>query len=87
MASAIRLPIAASCVRTVASRLSSSTAVVPSGTSISRVNSASYFATTAATSGSGVTVAVSMARNCGHQVVTRRPSCSFTEMVTSITVT
>jgi hypothetical protein len=45
------------------------------------------FATTAATSGSGVTVAVSMTRNCGHQVVTRRPSCCFTSMVISIAVT
>ena len=60
MASAIRSPIAASRVRTVAVRLSSSTAVVPIGWSSARLSNCSYPATTAATSGSGVTVAVSM---------------------------
>src|SRR5438876_4314704 len=68
IASATRLPIAASRVRTVAVRLSSATAVVPSASSSSLPSSPSYFATTAATSGSGFTVAVSMMRNCGHQV-------------------
>src|SRR5262249_32639162 len=44
-----RLPMAASRVRTVAVRLSSTTAVVPSAASISLLSSPSYFATTAAT--------------------------------------
>ena len=48
---------------------------------------ASNSATTAATSGSGVTVAVSMMRNCGHHVTSRRPSPRVTSMVTSISVT
>ena len=87
MASAIRLPMAASCVRTVPTRLSSSTAVVPIGRSICLLRSSSNLPTTAATSGSGVTAAVSMTRNCGHQVVTRRPSCCFTSMAISIAVT
>ena len=79
--------MAASRVRTVAVRLSSSTAVVPSGASSSLLSSSSNLATTAATSGSGVTVAVSMTRNCGHQVTLRRPFSSLTSMATSIAVT
>ena len=46
-ASAMRLPIAASRVRTVALRLSSSVVVVPSGTSSSRLNTCSKSPTTA----------------------------------------
>ena len=63
--------MAASRPRTVALRLSSSTEVVPSGTSISWLSSCSSLATAAATSGSGVTVAVSTTRNCGHQATSR----------------
>ena len=44
-------------------------------------------ATAAATSGSGVTVAVSTMRNCGHHFTSRRPSTSDTSMLTSISVT
>src|SRR5262245_58389454 len=58
IASATRLPIAASRVRTVAVRLSSATAVVPSAASSSLLSSPSYLATTAATSGSGVVSSV-----------------------------
>src|SRR5262249_53504875 len=86
--SATRLPMAASRVRTVAVRLSRATAVVPSAASSSLLlSSPSYEATTAATSGSGVTVAVSMMRNCGHQITLRRPPSSLTLMATSIAVT
>src|SRR5262245_31209617 len=53
IASATRLPMAASRVRTVAVRLSSATAVVPSAALSSLLSSPSYLATTAATSGSG----------------------------------
>ena len=87
MASATRLPIAASRPRTVALRLSSSTAVVVSGTFIWTSSSRWKPATVAAISGSGVTVAVSITRNCGHQAMLRLlPSC-FTSMCRSITVT
>src|SRR5262249_40952574 len=86
-ASATRLPMAASRVRTVAVRLSSATAVVPSAALSSLLSSPSYLATTAATSGSGVTVAVSMMRNCGHHVTLRRPFSSLTLMATSMAVT
>jgi len=79
--------MAASRVRTVAVRLSIATAVVPSAASSSLLSSPSYSATTAATSGSGVTVAVSMMRNCGHQVTLRRPFSSLTVMTTSMAVT
>src|SRR5215813_7441820 len=76
IASAMRLPMAASRVRTVAARLSSSTAVVPIGASSCLFSSSSNFATTAATSGSGVTIAVSMTRNCGHHLRRRPPLSS-----------
>ena len=79
--------MAASRVRTVAERLSSATAVVPSAASSSLLSSPSYSVTTAAISGSGVTVAVSMMRNCGHQATLRRPFPSLTVMTTSMAVT
>ena len=87
MASATSAPIAVSRERTVVLRLSSSTAVVPIGVSRWRPRSASYFATTSAISGSGVTTAVSITRNCGHQVTRRLPSSSLTSIATSIAVT
>src|SRR5262252_11202999 len=58
IASAMRLPMAASRVRTVAARLSSSIAVVPIGASSPLFSSSSNFATIAATSGSGAAIAV-----------------------------
>src|SRR5262249_37399079 len=67
--------------------LSGSPAAVPIGVSSSLLSSSSNFATTAATSGSGATVAVSITRNCGHQVVVRVPRSSFTSMAMSIAVT
>ena len=87
MASAMSAPIAVSRERTVALRLSSSTAVVPIGVSRCALRSASYFATTSAISGSGVTAAVSITRNRGHQATLRLPSSSFTSMATSMAVT
>ena len=51
------------------------------------ISSASKRATAAATSGSGVTVAVSITRNCGHQFVMRLSPSSRTEIATSTQVT
>src|SRR5262249_46955197 len=80
IASATRSPMAASRVRTVAVRLSSATAVVAIGDSSSLLSSPLYLATSAATSGSGTTVAVSMMRNCGHRATIRRPPSCLTSM-------
>jgi hypothetical protein len=50
-------------------------------------NVCSKRATAAAISGSGVTPAVSITRNCGHHAVVRLPASSRTEIATSTQVT
>ena len=87
IASANRLPIAASRVRTVAVEESSATVVTQSGSLILSISAASKRATAAATSGSGVTSPESITRKFGRQVVTRLPPSSRTEIVTSTQVT
>jgi len=87
IASANRLPIAASRVRTIAVEESSATAVVQIASVILSRSCASKRATAAATCASGVTLAVSMTRNCGHQLVVRLAPSSRTVIARSTQVT
>src|SRR2546421_214176 len=87
IASANRLPIAASRVRTVAVEESSATVVVQIVSLILSISAASNIATAAAISGSGVTLAESITRKFGHQVTARLPPSARTEIATSTQVT
>src|SRR5262249_41299574 len=77
IASATRLPMAASRVRTVAVRLSRATAGVPSAAASSLLSSPSYQAPTTPPSGSGGPLGGSVMRHCGRQVTPGRAAYLF----------